>query len=176
LIQTIAYLPQNPNDLLFAETVLEELKTTLSNHDLKRSEEELLDFLGFFGLEPMKNRFPRDLSVGERQRTALAAITVHDPRVILLDEPTRGMDYDAKDRLISLTKTWRSAGKAILLVTHDVELAAMLSDRTIILEAGRIQFNGSPKIAFTQFPNFQTQTAKMFPGTGWITPADVVVP
>jgi len=176
LIKTIAYLPQNPNDLLFAETVLEELKTTLNNHNLKRSEEELLDFLGFFGLEPMKNRFPRDLSVGERQRTALAAITVHDPRVILLDEPTRGMDYDAKDQLASLTKTWRDAGKAILLVTHDVELAAMLSDRTVILKTGHIQFDGSPQIAFTQFPDFQTQMAKLFPGTGWITPDDVVVP
>ena len=176
LVETIAYLPQNPNDLLFAETVLDELKTTLKNHALKKSEVELQKFLDLFRLASMKDRFPRDLSVGERQRTALAAITVHEPQVMLLDEPTRGMDYNAKIQLGILLKSWREQDKAILLVTHDVEFAAGLSNRTVIIEGGRIVFDGSPRAAFTQFPRYQTQTARIFPDRDWISPDEVIYP
>ncbi len=173
LIKTIAYLPQNPNDLLFSESVIEELKTTLENHGMSKPESELTHFLEHFGLAPLKDRFPRDLSVGERQRTALAAITVHDPQIIFLDEPTRGMDYRAKDSLNALLQSWVNQHKAIVLVTHDIELAASLSDRAVILEKGRILFDGDPEIAFTRFPKYQTQTARIFPNTGWIKSSDV---
>jgi energy-coupling factor transport system ATP-binding protein len=173
LVQTIAYLPQNPNDLLFSESIIEELKTTLNNHGVRKSETELINFLENFDLASLKDRFPRDLSVGERQRTALAAITVHGPQIIFLDEPTRGMDYLAKKTLTSLLRRWRDQNKAIILVTHDIEFAAELSDRTIILEAGRIRFVGDPRNAFTIFPKYQTQTARIFSGTGWITPKDI---
>ncbi len=173
LIDTIAFLPQNPNDLLFSETVLEELETTLDNHNLQKSCSELTDFLEKFGLAALKDRFPRDLSVGERQRTALAAVTVHDPQIIFLDEPTRGMDYRTKAALSSLADSWRGQGKAVVLVTHDIEFAATLSDRVVLLEAGQIRFDGSPRTAFTQFAGYQTQIARLFPTSGWITPEEV---
>jgi energy-coupling factor transport system ATP-binding protein len=173
LIDSIAYLPQNPNDLLFSTTVLDELQTTLRNHGLKQHESELTSHLNQFKLAPLKDQFPRDLSVGERQRTALAAITVHDPRIIFLDEPTRGMDYRAKASLASMAQGWRDQGKAVVLVTHDVEFAATLSDRVVLLEAGQIRFDGNPKTAFTSFPGYRTQTANLFPGSGWITPEDL---
>lgn len=173
IIQHIGYLPQNPNDLLFAESVLDELKITLSNHGLEIENEALTTFLNKFGLSEKQNRYPRDLSVGERQRTALAAITVHHPQIIFLDEPTRGMDYQAKHDLSLLLKEWRNQGKAILLVTHDVEFAAGLADRVNIIEDGKISFNGSPQKAFTQFPAFRTQTAQLFPHTNWITAKDI---
>lgn len=173
LIEAIAYLPQNPNDLLFSETVLDELKTTLRNHGLHQSDAELTHFLENFGLASLKVRFPRDLSVGERQRTALAAITVHNPKIIFLDEPTRGMDYQTKASLTSLAQTWRDQGKAVVLVTHDVEFAAMISDRVVLLEDGRIRFDGSPRTAFSHFPNYRTQTAKIFPRSGRITPDEL---
>ena len=173
LIEAIAYLPQNPNDLLFSESVLDELKMTLKNHRLHQSRAALTAFLEKFGLASLKDRFPRDLSVGERQRTALAAITVHNPKIIFLDEPTRGMDYHAKASLTALTRTWRNQGKAIVLVTHDVEFAAMLSDRVVLLEAGQIRFDGSPRTAFSRFPNYRTQTARIFPKSDWITPGDL---
>jgi len=173
LIDTMAYLPQNPNDLLFSETVLAELKTTLKNHDIHQPEDELIAFLRKFGLAALKNRLPRDLSVGERQRTALAAVTVYDPQIVFLDEPTRGMDYQTKTSLSSLSRSWRDQGKAVVLVTHDTEFAAMLSDRVIIIEGGQICFDGSPRKAFTQFPGYQTQTARIFPAFSWITPDDL---
>lgn len=176
IIQHIAYLPQNPNDLLFAETVMEELKTTLNNHNQDCDDLAISNFLNLFGLADKKNHYPRDLSVGERQRTAIAAITVHNPSIILLDEPTRGLDYEAKRSLTTLLHRWRDQHKAILLVTHDVELAAQLADQVAIIENGEITFTGSPSIAFTQLPGYQTQTAQLFPGSGWITPDNVVYP
>ena len=173
LIQHFAYLPQNPNDLLFSETIIEELRVTLKNHGITKDETQLKAFLNLFSLSEKSERYPRDLSVGERQRTALAAITVHDPEIILLDEPTRGLDTSAKEKLTKVLQDWRNSGKTIFLVTQDVEFAAGMADRAAILEAGKIIFNGSPRIAFTQFPVFQTQTARLFPKTGWIRPQDV---
>ena len=83
------------------------------------------------------------------------------------------MDYDAKKRLNFLFHHWRQLGKAILLITHDVEFAALLADRVVILENKKLLFCGAPRTAFTKFPAYQTQTARVFPGTGWITPDDI---
>jgi len=175
LIQHFAYLPQNPNDLLFAESILEELQITLRNHNMEKEETQLNEFLQQFNLSEKSHRYPRDLSTGEIQRTALAAITVHDPKIILLDEPTRGLDYAAKENLVQILHQWRNMGRSILLITQDVEFAAHVTDRAGILEAGKIIFSGSPRMVFTQFPIFQTQTARIFPEKGWILPQDVVI-
>ena len=176
VIQNIAYLPQNPNDLLFAESILDELRTTLKNHRLTLNDERISTFLDHFGLAEKQSHYPRDLSVGERQRTAIAAITVHNPNIILLDEPTRGLDYYAKRSLKDLFQRWRDQNKAILLVTHDVEFAAQLADRVAILEKGHLIFTGTPETAFSEISGYQTQTAQLFPGSGWITPQDVLYP
>jgi energy-coupling factor transporter ATP-binding protein EcfA2 len=172
IVHTIAYLPQNPNDLLFADSVLEEMRVTLNNHNRPVDAESIEAHLAQFKLADKRDRYPRDLSVGERQRTALAAITIHDPPIILLDEPTRGMDYENKALLREILKSWRSKGKSILVVTHDVEFAAQLADRVAILEDGNLIFQGAPEEAFTQFPPYRTQTAKIFPSTGWYRPQD----
>ena len=153
--------------------MIDELKITLKNHGKDAEGLDFYVFLKSFDLGHLGDQYPRDLSVGERQRTALAAVTVHDPRIIFLDEPTRGMDYDAKKRLNFLFHHWRQLGKAILLVTHDVEFAARLADRVVILENGNLMFCGAPRTAFTEFPAYQTQTARVFTDTGWITPDDI---
>ncbi len=173
VIHHIAYLPQNPNDLLFAESVEKELRVTLDNHGLEMSTFQIADFLELFHLNSLRERYPRDLSVGERQRTALAAITVHQPEIILLDEPTRGLDYQAKKGLSMILQRWRDDQRAILLVTHDVEFAAAVADRAAILDDGQIRFDGSPKVAFSRFPAYHTQTSRLFPNHDWITPEEV---
>ncbi len=180
----VAYLPQDPNALLFAETVLDELHITLRNHGVTVEEvdpvpEALLENLG---LAHKVSAYPRDLSVGERQRAALAAILVTQPRTVLLDEPTRGLDYDAKDRLLALIHRWRVEQRAILLVTHDVELVAEAADRVVILAEGGIAAEGSPVdiLGAPVFGDshavnpFMPQMARLFPGTGWLTVADVL--
>jgi energy-coupling factor transport system ATP-binding protein len=176
IIQQIAYLPQNPNDLLFSDTVLDELKVTLANHNLEMSSEEMLHHLSELGLDMLASAYPRDLSVGERQRVALAAITIYNPPIILLDEPTRGLDYGNKQSLVELLKIWKRRGKAILVVTHDVEFAALLADSVIILNKGRVTYSGEPQQIFTQHSEYRTQTAQIFPESGWYRPEDVDIP
>lgn len=177
----VGYLPQDPNALLFADTVLEEFMTTLRNHrahlrsrrldDLPLEPQGLLERLG---LAHKAGAYPRDLSAGERQRVALGAIAVTRPKVLLLDEPTRGLDYRAKEELLRLLRGWRDEGMAILLVTHDVELAAAAADRVVLMGQGRIIADGAPAQILGASPLFAPQTARLFPGTGWLTPEDVL--
>ena len=174
IIKHIAYLPQNPNDLLFADSIIEELKLTLKNHHQLKTDAQLIEFLEPFGLAKQYNRYPRDLSIGECQRTAIAAITIHDPEIIILDEPTRGLDYNTKKDLTNLLKNWRNQGKAIIVVTHDVEFAARLADRVLIIEKGEIQFIGLPHVAFKQFEMYRTQTSQLFPESNAIIPQEIL--
>ena len=132
---------------------------------------QLLDRLG---LANKYNEYPRDLSVGERQRVAMGAIMVTHPGALLLDEPTRGLDYRAKQILLELLRGWRDEGMAILMVTHDVELAVRAADRVIILENGVITGDGSPMKLLTNSTTFASQVAKIFPGWGWLTVDDVI--
>jgi energy-coupling factor transport system ATP-binding protein len=124
----LAYLPQNPTTLLHLPTVTDEVKLTLD----RAGEAESPDLiLGELGLLPVANRYPRDLSSGERQRAALAAVLPGTPKVVLLDEPTRGMDVAARQALVGLVARLRDAGAAVVLATHDSDLRAALADRVI---------------------------------------------
>ncbi|MBN1536961.1 MAG: ABC transporter ATP-binding protein [Anaerolineales bacterium] len=173
ICKSIAYLPQDPNMMLFADHVEDELKITLQNHRLDNAPISPQKLLFQLGLAGKAHRYPRDLSTGERQRVALGAVLVTQPGAILLDEPTRGLDYAAKKGLKDLLKDQQSEGKAILLITHDVEFAAQIADRVIILDTGKIIKQGSPKEIFSSFPPFITQISQVFPDSGWITPQDI---
>ena len=175
LCREVGYLPQDPNLLLFADTVLEELTITLRNHGLETAPPiapgTLLERLG---LHDKADAYPRDLSAGERQRVALGAITVTRPGALLLDEPTRGLDYGAKGALVGLLQGWRDEGMAILLVTHDVELAAAAADRVVLMSQGEVIASGDPAQVLGSSPLFAPQVARLFPGTGWLTPDDAL--
>jgi len=176
ICRKLGYLPQEPDDLLFADSVAEELKVTLRNHDLLDTPpvppSELLDRLG---LSALHTSYPRDLSVGQRQRVALGAVTVTHPRFLLLDEPTRGMDYLAKHELVRLLREWQTEGVGVLLVTHDVELVAQAADRVIVLEQGEIVAQGPSVEILTNAPLFSPQVARLFPGTGWLSVEDALI-
>jgi energy-coupling factor transporter ATP-binding protein EcfA2 len=176
ICQQVGYLPQDPNALLFADTVQEELLITLRNHGLQSSvdnyQPEML--LNHLGLGDKADLYPRDLSSGERQRVALGAILVTHPGALLLDEPTRGLDYAAKRILLGLLRGWRNEGMAILMVTHDVELAVQAADRVILMEKGLISADGEPWEVINQSTTFAPQVLKIFPGQGWLTVEDVI--
>jgi energy-coupling factor transport system ATP-binding protein len=134
------------------------------------------------GLADKAQRYPRDLSAGERQRVALGAIMVTHPGALLLDEPTRGLDYVAKARLLAHLQGWRDEGMAIVLVTHDVELIAAAADRVALMRPGEI-ITGEPAVILCQSsPDsagpagsaFIPQIARLFPGTGWLTLDDAL--
>ncbi len=174
ICREVGYLPQNPDDLLFAETVLDEFHVTLNNHRLPESAADLDGLLGRLGLSAVAGSYPRDLSVGQRQRVALGAVTVTRPRLLLLDEPTRGLDAATKAELVDVWRGWLAEGAAVLLVTHDVELAAMIADRTIMLSGGEVIAAGTTREVLASSPHFAPQIARLFPQSGWLTPADVL--
>ena len=176
ICRQVGYLPQDPNSLLFAESVQDELLVTLHNHQgagALQQEGFPSQLLARLGLADKAAAYPRDLSVGERQRVALAAVTVTQPATLLLDEPTRGLDYRAKLALEQLLRGWRDDGRAILVVTHDVELAAVIADRVILMSQGEIIAEGPPTEVLATSPFFAPQIARLFPETGWLTAEDV---
>ncbi|MGH2551378.1 MAG: ATP-binding cassette domain-containing protein, partial [Thermomicrobiales bacterium] len=126
-----------------------------------RSSEELLARLD---LAHLADRHPRDLSVGERERTAIAAVLVTAPRLLLLDEPTRGMDGARKRALAGILEEERSRGVAIILATHDVELVAEYATRVVLMAEGEIIADGRPEETLAGSLTFSTQVNKLFGG------------
>jgi energy-coupling factor transporter ATP-binding protein EcfA2 len=171
IAQTVGYLPQNPSALFFAETLRAELAFTLKHH--RQSGLDLEATLATLGLEHAIERHPRDLSGGERERAALAAVLVGGPRVLLLDEPTRGMDAVRKRALIATLHRLRDDGVAILLATHDVELVAEVASRVALLGDGRIVADGGPRAVLSGSLTFTTAVNKLY-GDGFLTPDDIL--
>ncbi len=130
----IAYLPQDPGALLHLATLRAELRQT--QRWLKRSR-PLEPLLAELGLTALADRDPRDCSVGERQRAALAAVLAAEPELVLLDEPTRGMDAPARASLGRVLDRLTAAGAAVVVATSDPRLAADVADRLLVLEHGR---------------------------------------
>ena len=174
LARQAGMLPQNPDDLLFADTVTEELAVTLHNHGIAAPPEPVPDLLARLGLSEVADAYPRDLSSGQRQRVALGAVTVTRPGIILLDEPTRGLDGRFKQKMLEIWRGWLADGLSLLVVTHDVELAAQIADWTIVLDHGRVQAAGPPHRVLDGSSPFVTETARLFPGRGWLTPAEAL--
>lgn len=166
LAQTIGYVPQNPNSVLFAETLRLEVQFTLRNHGRTGDDAE---FLTRLGLGEYLDHYPRDLSGGERQRAALAAMLAAEPPIIVLDEPTRGLDYVQKQRLATLIRDWSAQRKTILIATHDVEWIAGLATRATVLERGRIIADGDTATVLLATPGFNTQLGELFSDPRYMT-------
>jgi energy-coupling factor transporter ATP-binding protein EcfA2 len=172
LAQQVGYVPQNPNALLFADSVAEELAFTRRAQGLPAGDDVAL--LRTVGLEGMRERYPRDLSAGERQRVALAAVLVSDPALILLDEPTRGLDYEQKAALVAFLQAQKQRGKTVVMVTHDVELVAQCAERVILLGDGEIAVDGPARTVMTGSQVFSSQINKLFRDPRYLTVDDVM--
>jgi energy-coupling factor transport system ATP-binding protein len=169
----IGYLPQEPDLLLFAESVTKELRITLDNHGLP-DDGRVTTLLGRMGLARHAATYPRDLSVGERQRVALGAVAVTRPVCLLLDEPTRGLDMPLKVALGEMLRVWCAEGMGVLLVTHDVEWVARFADRVVLLDRGRVVAEGDPHDVLPARPDFAPQMARLFPNAGVLTVREVM--
>lgn len=172
LTQWVGYVPQNPAALLFKDTIREELDFTRQNHHLP--EMDYSPLLRMLRLEEHVDRYPRDLSVGERQRVALAAILVVDPQIILLDEPTRGLDYPQKAALAQFLMEQKARGRTIIMSTHDVELVALCADRVVILGEGETVVDGPTRKVMTSSMVFSSQVNKLLRDDRFLTVADVL--
>ncbi len=138
---SVAYVPQDPNVLLFASSVRAELQETLRLRGM--ADDGRVDhWLAALRLEPLAERHPRTLSSGERQRVAVAAIAVGGADVLLLDEPTRGIDAASRAALELAVREHVAAGGAVMLATHDIELAARCASRVVVLGDGEVVADG----------------------------------
>ena len=117
---------------------------------------------------------PRDLSEGERLCLVLAIVLANQPPLLVLDEPTRGLDYQAKQRLIAAIRKVISPASALILASHDVELVAEIATRVVVLADGEIVADGAASEILTSSPAFAPQVSKVLaPGT-WLTVNEVL--
>lgn len=172
LIRHVGYVPQDPSSLLFADTVRQELEFTRHAHGLPPTGIE--GWLEALHLGGLGQRYPRDLSVGERQRVALAAILVAEPSTLLLDEPTRGLDPFEKATLSRFLQAQTRSGRTVIMATHDVELAAECAHRVIILSEGQVVVDGPTREVMSQSLAFAPQVGKLFGDPRLLTVADVL--
>jgi energy-coupling factor transporter ATP-binding protein EcfA2 len=170
--QRVGYVPQNPNALLFADTIDEELAFTRRARGMPHGDDSPL--LEALSLSAMRQRYPRDLSAGERQRAALAAVLVGDPQIILLDEPTRGLDYLQKASLIAFLLAQKQSGKTIILATHDVELVAQCAERVVLMGEGEIVVDGPVREVMSDSQVFASQINKLLRDPRYLTVQDVM--
>jgi ABC-type multidrug transport system ATPase subunit len=157
----VAYLPQDPAALLHRPSVRAEVEATLRWTDSRETADRIL---GELGLLAVAERYPRDLSSGQRQRAAVACVLAGHPRIALLDEPTRGMDFAARTDMIAVLRRLRDGGTAIVLATHDSDLAAEIGDRIVRVEGGRLNDLGSPDAALSGETPWATQIGQLYPG------------
>ncbi|HEU5000045.1 MAG TPA: ABC transporter ATP-binding protein, partial [Lapillicoccus sp.] len=172
LVREVGLVPQDPELLLYADRVATECDQADRERGLPRgSTRALLDRLTD-GVED--DTHPRDLSEGQRLCLALAVVLVGRPGLVLLDEPTRGLDYPAKARLVGVLRELADDGHTVAVATHDVELAAEVADRVVVLAEGEVVADGDARTVLAGSPAFAPQVAKVLHPLPYLTVADVV--
>jgi energy-coupling factor transport system ATP-binding protein len=167
----VGLVPQEASDLLYLETVSAECRQA----DVESGADPgtcraLLDRL-VPGVP--YEAHPRDLSEGQRLAVVLAVQLTARPTVLLLDEPTRGLDYAAKRHLATILVELAGEGRAILLSTHDVEFVATVADRVLVMADGEIVADGSADEVLVASPAFAPQVARILAPQRWLTVDDV---
>lgn len=170
-VRTVGLVPQDPDLLLYAESVAAECRG--ADRDFGMPSGTTRALLARIGGSVDDACHPRDLSEGQRLALALAVILAGQPRVVLLDEPTRGLDYRTKRRLVALLREMARDGHAVVVATHDVELAAEVADRVMVLADGDVVADGSARDILSGSPAFAPQVAKILHPVALLTVADV---
>ncbi len=166
----VGLVPQTASDLLYLETVADECAAADAESGAATGTcRTLLDRLAP-GIDPA--RHPRDLSEGQRLALVLAVQLAAAPRVVLLDEPTRGLDYTAKHALAGMIRTLTGEGRAVVVATHDVEFVAAVADRVVVMAEGEVVSDGPTAEVLGGSPAFAPQVAKVL-GADWLTVEDV---
>lgn len=149
-VKKVSLVLQNPDHQLFALSVEEEIGFGLKNIGYSPEVvDERIDYvLKLIGLEGYRNTHPFQLSFGDRKKLAVASIIALDPEVIVLDEPTTGQDYKGRIEICDLALELNRRGKTILMVTHDMDLVARYARRMVVMNDGRIIFDGSVREGF----------------------------
>ncbi|AIR98143.1 ABC transporter ATP-binding protein [Streptomyces glaucescens] len=171
LVRRVGLVPQEPRDLLYADTVAAECAA--ADEDAGAAPGTCRALVTRLLPGVADDTHPRDLSEGQRLTLALAVVLAARPPLLLLDEPTRGLDYAAKARLAVLLRGLAADGHAIVLATHDVELAAELAHRVVLLAEGEVIADGPTADVVVSSPSFAPQVTKILAPQRWLTVAQV---
>ncbi|WP_435970364.1 ABC transporter ATP-binding protein [Streptomyces sp. Qhu_M48] len=167
LIRQVGLVPQEPRDLLYADTVAAECAAADADAGAEPGTCRALVSELLPGVAD--DIHPRDLSEGQRLALALALVLTGRPPLLLLDEPTRGLDYAAKARLVARLRALAAEGHSIVLATHDVELVAELAHRVVIIADGEVVADGPTADVVVSSPAFSPQVAKILAPRPWLT-------
>jgi energy-coupling factor transport system ATP-binding protein len=151
LSRNVGFVFQNPDHQLFSETVEQEISFALRNFGFEEDviEKRVEWALNLLGLTQYRKTSPFMLSGGERKRVALASVLAWDPKMLILDEPTIGQDYEQKEKLRQFILQMKTQGKTIITVTHDVEFVAECNPRVVLMREGKIIGDGEAREILT---------------------------
>lgn len=163
----IGFLPQNPTCLFLKDTVNEDFLFTCEKYGYSKEKSSLIldSLVNTFGIKNLLSRNIHDLSGGEQQKCALVKVLLGEPQLLLLDEPSKGLDYPTKQELAFYLKSLKSQGMTIVLVTHDAEFSVLCSDRCGFLFHGSFLSFDTPKRFFSSnyfYTTAANQIAKEF--------------
>ena len=170
-VRVVGLVPQQPELLLYADSVAAECAAADADFGVPAGTAAAVLARIADSIDP--DTHPRDLSEGQRLELALAVILAGDPEVLLLDEPTRGLDYGAKQRLCGVLAELAASGTTVLVATHDVELAAEVADRVVILADGEVVTDGPARDVLASSPAFAPQVTKVLLPQTWLTVGEV---
>ncbi|GAA1615479.1 MULTISPECIES: ABC transporter ATP-binding protein [Kribbella] len=171
LVKAVGLVPQEPADLLYAATVADECAS--ADSDFKVPAGSCRALLERLAPDVALDMHPRDLSEGQRLCLALAVVLCGAPPLLLLDEPTRGLDYGAKRRLVAILRELAAAGHAVVLSTHDVEMVAEVATRVMVLADGELVSDGPTAEVIAGSPAFAPQVAKILAPLPFLTVGEV---
>ena len=167
LLHLVGLVPQEPSDLFEAQNVALECRNSDSDASCEPGTTRAL--LALMAPEIVDSTHPRDLSEGQQMILALCIIVAAKPSLILLDEPTRGLDYPTKNKLADILRGLAQSGHCIVMATHDVELVADLATRVVMLGDTEIVADGATGNVITGSPMFAPQVAKILAPQEWLT-------
>jgi len=164
LARNVGFVFQNPDHQLFSETVEDEITFALRNFGFKENiiKKRVTWALNLLGLTQYRKTSPFMLSGGERKRVALASVLAWNPKILILDEPTIGQDYQQKEKLRQFILQMKTQRKTTIIVTHDVEFVAECNPRVLLMQDGKIVADGEARKVLTS-PEVLTQASIVLP-------------
>ena len=176
---SINALPQNPQSVFVKQTVRADLYEAFTGTTIPKDiqEERIARIVSLCRLEEFLDRHPYDLSGGEQQRAALAKVLLLDPEILLLDEPTKGLDAEFKQLFAVILKTLQRRGVTIFMVSHDVEFCAEYADRCVLFFDGGIVTQAGPRKFFSGNSFYTTSSNRMSRDimNGAVIPSDIII-
>ncbi len=147
----VGYVFQNPDHQIFANTVLDEVAFGARNYGLPEEtvQEKVEAALAVTGLAGREQEDPFNLTRGERQQLAVASVLATDPEILVLDEPTTGLDYHGQVAILNLIRRLNESGKTIIMITHSMWIVAEYADRCVIMSGGRVVRDGDVRSCFS---------------------------